>query len=177
MVGAQRLTDRSVALIVKSPAAHAGLDARTRCGRLPDLSRLQRCLDLQNDGREPAQVGGHAARLRPGCRAFQGSRGGGVVIGRKRDRCYPIVPANVRSTSVMNQAATAAITAKYKSGLGILKGGTKLLFELLHSQLPCASLDWKKLNLSTLKGKWYSARGGRQSPPWPSTLLGRSMLR
>jgi len=83
-VGAARLTDRSVANIVKAYAARAGFDADTFSGhsrgRFPDIGSWQGRINLQDDGRFTAQVRGHFAGLRPRCRFVQGSRRGGAPL-------------------------------------------------------------------------------------------------
>jgi hypothetical protein len=70
-VSTGRLTDRSVANIVKAYAGRAGFDASTFSGlaavRLSDISCGQRRVNLQDDGRFASQVGGHATRVRSGC--------------------------------------------------------------------------------------------------------------
>ena len=78
-VASARLTDRSVANIVKAMAGSVGLDASAFSGHslrsgFSDLSGSQRRVDFQDDGRFPAQVGRHAARLHPRHRTVQGPR-------------------------------------------------------------------------------------------------------
>ena len=80
-----RLTDRSVANIVKEHAIRAGLDPRAfsghslRAGFLTSAGQ-SRCIALQDDGCVQAQVSGYPAGLCAGCRAIPGSRGGGAAV-------------------------------------------------------------------------------------------------
>jgi len=72
-----RLTDRSIAAIVKAHAARVGLDpglCRSLVAlRLSDQRRGARRIDIQDGRPVAAQEHGHAARLCPRCRDLQGS--------------------------------------------------------------------------------------------------------
>ena len=77
-IAAERLTDRSVANIVKAYAGRAGFDATTFSGH--SLRSGQGRVDLQDDGRFASQIGGHFAGLRPRCRIVQGSCWGRITL-------------------------------------------------------------------------------------------------
>jgi site-specific recombinase XerD len=88
-VSGARLSDRSVANIVKTYAGRAGFDAdlfsghSLRSGFL-DLSGGKGRIDFQDDGCLPSQISGYPTGLRSRCRAVQGSCGSGVTVGA----CY-----------------------------------------------------------------------------------------
>ena len=82
---ATRLTDRSVADIVKAHAQRAELRSEAICRALaalwlPDQRCCARRLDLQDSRSVATQEHGHAAGLRPGRRDFQGSCGERIAL-------------------------------------------------------------------------------------------------
>ena len=80
-VAASRLTDRSVANIVKEYAGRAGFDAAIFSAiGVSYFGSSQGCVDLQDDGSIWPQVDRYPARLCPRCRTIQGSRGSRVAL-------------------------------------------------------------------------------------------------
>jgi hypothetical protein len=85
-----RLTDRSVANIVKAYAERAGFDASTFSGHSLRAGFLT---SAAGKGASTAQVSGYPARLRPRCGVIQGSCGGRLALKGWRP-CHRVNCAN-----------------------------------------------------------------------------------